>query len=115
MNALIPFTVYDADGNPLRWGYCSEDDIILQPDPDAGEGVIDSYAGDQWTHKVIIPKNGAIPYLRERSAEDAAAIKATFMPKPRVSDSAAAVAALMAKGIITKADLEAARQSKAKE
>ncbi len=98
MSDLIKFTVFDSEGNIARDGACSLDDVLLQPNYDLGENVIEGKAPDRLAYKVIIPK-GAAPYLRERSAEDAAAQRAKFTFIQPVDTVALVTELLKANGI----------------
>jgi hypothetical protein len=78
MIEMIDFTIFDVDGNIIRDGSCPLDDALLQPNLDIGENVIEGKAPDRLAYHVIIPANGARPYLRAMSKEDAAARRAKF-------------------------------------
>jgi hypothetical protein len=114
MSEMIDFTVFDGDGNIIRDGQCPPDDIILQPNPDLGESVVDGRAPDRLAYKVIIPKNGAIPYLRARSKEDAESQRAKFSFTRRADPVTVMLELLKARGQAVSTDELAAAKTAAK-
>lgn len=113
MSDLIQFTVFDSDGNIARDGSCSIDDVLLQPNYDLGENVLEGKAPDRLAYKVIIPDKEA-PYLRERSQEDADAQRAKFTFYPAASPVDVVVELLKAKGIaVSDAEVAAAQAAAA--
>ncbi len=111
MSEMIEFTVFDSEGNIARDGACSLDDVLLQPNYDLGENVIEGKVADRLAYKVIIPK-GAAPYLRERSAEDAEAQRAKFVFAQPVNPIDLVIELLKAKDIaVTDEDVAAAEDA----
>lgn len=103
-NGRTDYTVYDsATGEVLRSGYCSLRDLHLQAR--AGQAVLAGVKGRDIEDRVIIPINGAKPYLYRRSASDVAKRR----PPESVDPLAILIEALKAKGIeVSAGDLAAA-------
>jgi hypothetical protein len=100
----VNFTVYNpTTGEVIRSGYCSRRDLATQARQ--GEAVIGGTKGHDVSDRVIVPANGAKPYLRRRAAAEVAVRARRELP---VDPFAALLEALKAKGIeVSEADLEA--------